>query len=264
MRREKPVRLFVLVKDECRNLARCLSCWEGEGFDVTVLDSGSTDGSLEIARSNPGVTTVQWTYVNHAVAYNEILTRLASPGEWVVIVDADMLPTCGLKDEIEAAIGSAMGEVWSVPIQMWWAGHELRHGSLYPPKAVLFRAGRRLFEPSGHGERLVAGVQVEALRSAIIHDDRKPFSQTLMTQVRYGDSLAESVIGGGAGLRDRLRYWSPLFLLLTPGWSLFVKIGVLSGKVGWIYALDRLIAEAILHRQCMVRELERKPMESSG
>ncbi len=258
MSEEERMRLFVLVKDEKQNLPRCLSGWTGEGFDVTVLDSGSRDGSLDIARGYPRVATVEWIYVNHAVAYNEILTRLASPGEWVVIVDADMLPTTGLKREIVAAVASSVAEVWSAPIKMWWAGHELRYGSLCPPKAILFRAGRCLFERSGHGERLVAGAEVGELKCGVIHDDRKPYSQTLMSQARYGDSLAANVVGGGAGLKDRVRYRLPLFIVLTPVWSLFARAGVLSGKVGWIYALDRLIAEAILHRQCMARELEGK------
>ena len=48
--------------------------------------------------------------------------------------------------------------------------------------------------------------------------------------------------------RDRIRQKTPLGIILTPFISYFLKLGFLDGKSGLIYALDRLIAEAIIYR----------------
>lgn len=247
--------IYVLAKNESANIDHCLEQWSRLGVPIVVLDSGSTDGTIERASSFPGVIVESFAYTNHCAAYNAITCRHTRT-DAVAIVDADMRP----RSDFRAAVDSALGDyprvdVVLAPVSMFWAGHALPHGSLYPPKAVVFRGGQSYFEPAGHGERLLGGVKTETISSTVSHDDRRDYGAELQKQWRYALTTIDRVRQGRSSWEDRVRIRWPLFILITPGVSFLLKLGVLSGRVGRLYALDRMIAEAIIYRAGLVDRL---------
>jgi hypothetical protein len=145
----------------------------------------------------------------------------------------------------------ARAEAVLAPVRMCWNGRRLRFASLYPSKPVAFRGGMAYFEPVGHGERLVKGTLTARTKATLVHDDRKPFSAYLDSQERYARALVERSAKGAVSWRDRLRLWSPLLVVATPVVSYLFKGGILDGRAGMGYALDRVIAEAIMYRQAI-------------
>ena len=247
-----PPGAFILAKNEERNLARCLESLSRHGIPTIVLDSGSTDRTREIATSYRNVTVEPFRYTNHLAAYNEITTTRIPAGGFGLILDADMVITDALVPEIARAVTSGDAEVGIAPVRMYWLGKPLTFGSLYPPKPILFRGGRSFFEPAGHGEQLAPGLRTVVFPSPILHDDRKGFGAYIASQVRYSREFAARAKGGELTWRDRIRVRTPAMAVAAPLVSLLLRGGIFAGRVGFVYALDRLLAELILFRAAVV------------
>lgn len=241
-------RAYVLAKNEVRNIGRSLDALRiADVSELIVLDSGSTDGTIELACSN-GARVIQFDYVNHCTAYNKI-TSEAGNEEIFMILDADVVVSAELVSEINILFRQKPNlEVVAAPVQMYWEGEPLDHCSLYPPKPIAFRGGKEYFEPVGHGERLKDTVVTEQTTIKMIHDDRKDFAQVMQNQVRYARELSRRAQRDELSGRDRIRVRWPFFIFITPFYSYFFKLGFLDGRAGLIYAIDRLIAEALAFR----------------
>jgi hypothetical protein len=241
------VRAFVIAKNEAANIATSVGSLVAARIPTIVLDSQSADATRELA-ARAGAVVEDYRYATHAEAYNWI-TRERTPSDGIVLVlDADMAVSAEMIAEATQLIRNGAQAV-RVPVKMCWNGRALRFGSLYPPKAVAFRGGRAHFEPIGHGERLLPGTRTANARAGIVHDDRKPFAAYLNAQERYARNLIRRAASGAVSWRDHVRLRSPLFVLATPLFSYFLRGGILDGRAGLGYALDRLIAEAIMYRE---------------
>lgn len=237
---------YILAKNEEPNIGKCLRSLQPCGIPVVLLDSGSTDRTIEIARQFPFCEVRDYRYIDHATAYNGITTN--AQADSVLILDADMEVSCELWSEV---LGLASHQDWQVvcaPIRMHVDGWPLYFGSLYPPKAFLFRVGEEYFVPRGHGESLRSGLGIVKTRSRLIHNDLKPYEEYLRTQVRYGNNLARRCARGELSFKDRLRATSPIMAFVYPFVSLVIYGGLLCGRRGIIYALDRAIAVLVQWR----------------
>lgn len=246
-------RAYVLAKDEEANIGRCVAALVGLGLPCTVLDSGSSDRTPELARA-AGADVTPFRYEGHCSAYNELTAR-HGPDEALLVLDADMVVGSPLLEEVVRGL-EAGAEVVRAPIEMYWEGQPLRHASLCPPKPIAFRGGSAYFEPCGHGEQLRPGLRVHATTAVLLHDDRKPFERMLLNQVRY----ARDLVGrpGSRTWRDWVRLRAPAMVVAVPLYTWLVRGGFRDGRAGLTYALDRLIAEAIFYRTSVASRL-RKP-----
>lgn len=255
------VGVFILAKDESANIDRSLTAMECGNWDVHVLDSGSTDGTQARAAAHQGVRVIPYAYVDHCQAYNDIADELGNQYGVVVMLDADMVVTAALRAEVDALIYNANVE-WDAlraPVEMRIEGRRLKAGSLYPPKVFALRTGARRFVNAGHAEKLMDDVRVMETRHPLIHDDRKDYVSFLQSQGRYASKLVDRYERGEVSWRDRLRVRTPLLIGIVPAVSYFLKGGIMNGRAGALYALDRLIAEAIMYRQSLARRMAVRP-----
>lgn len=243
----------VLCKDEIANIQQCLEALGHLGLDPLILDSGSRDGTVAFAKRN-GARVIPYDYKDHCSAYNEITSKEPSD-VGCVILDADMRvsPTLWREARRSLELGA---DVVRAPVRLFWAGRPLRFSSMYPPKPFVFRGGESYFRPLGHGEALVDGVEVVDVEPKLVHDDRKPFSCRLATQEKYARQLASRIRSGEGRLRDLLRLYTPISTFLIMPYILLGKFGLLDGKVGVLYALERLLAEALIWREGLCRIIE--------
>jgi glycosyltransferase involved in cell wall biosynthesis len=247
---------MVITYNEEANIARTLArlAWARR---ILVIDSGSTDATLEIVRSFRQADIIHRPFDNFASQCNFGLDQIASP--WVLSLDADY----ELSAEFVAEMGSlrpsdstgGYGSHFVYRIH----GYPLR-GSLYPQRIVLYRKQGAFYRNEGHGHRVAVIGEVLPLASAIYHDDRKPLARWLASQQLYALREAEHLLSVNRSTlkradRIRLALWPAPFLALV--YALFVKGCVLDGWPGWFYALQRLLAEtmtalAILNRRLKV------------
>jgi glycosyltransferase involved in cell wall biosynthesis len=105
---------------------------------TVVVDSGSTDGTVEILRGYPQVRVIEHPFIDFASQYDYRLTQVASPWVCVLSLDADYELSGELVRELtslappDSAVGSRARFVYSI------YGRLLR-GSLYPARTVLYR-----------------------------------------------------------------------------------------------------------------------------
>lgn len=251
--------VFILAKNEEANISRSLSALASTGWPVHVLDSGSTDNTESKTAEYPFAKFQVYQYTNHCNAYNEITTIFGLNYSFVIILDADMIISSALIGEIKE-LTTASDTSWSVleaEIEMCVDGIPLKYASLCPPKPFLFVPGHICFVSTGHGEKITDDFKVARTGSKLRHDDRKPYSSYLQSQYRYSNNLVERYLRGEITTRDSLRVKWPLLIFAVPFVSYVIKMGFLDGRAGLIYALDRLIAEAVMYRQAVAGRLRK-------
>jgi glycosyltransferase involved in cell wall biosynthesis len=250
--------VYILAKNEQANIERCLKACAALGLPTIVLDSGSTDRTPQICDEFPLAKVRSFSYRNHCESYNAILQE-HDTDEFVAILDADMQIGEPLACEIQRLL-ARHNEIDAIvaPVEMYWDEQPLKRSSLYPPKPIVFRGGRSLFEPAGHGEHLVPDARIVQTSAKLIHDDRKPLEAVLANQWRYAKDTVRRSRSGKVTRKDRIRMKSPLMLFVTPLYALIIKRGLFDGRQGIIYAIDRLIAEALTYRASLSTAVRRE------
>jgi hypothetical protein len=97
--------------------------------------------------------------------------------------------------------------------------------------------------------RAVVSGTTGSLSTRILHDDRKPFQRWIASQLRYAEQ--ESIFLATTSwrslrLQDKLRRLIVVTPWLVPLYCLFVRRGLLDGRAGLYYAMQRGIAEWML------------------
>lgn len=248
--------VFILAKNEQLNIGRCLESLKISRWDVVVLDSGSSDDTELIVSKYQFAKLKKYQYIDHCTAYNDITENFALQYKFAIILDADMIVTTALQHEISKIANSGASiDVMDSDVFMYADGLPLKYGSLYPPKPFVFATGKSYFVKSGHGEKLKPGFIVLRTKEKLHHDDRKSYSSYLQSQLRYAKNLALRAEEKQISFKDRIRTKTPFLIFIVPFVSYFLKRGFMSGRSGGLYALDRLIAEAIMYRQSLSRKI---------
>jgi glycosyltransferase involved in cell wall biosynthesis len=237
----------ILTADEEANIGRTLERlrWARQ---VVVVDSGSSDRTVELAKRFPNVRVVERPFDDHASQWT-FATGLAT-SEWVLTLDADYVVGDAFVAEL-AALDAEGIDAFEAPFVYAVRGHPLR-ASLYPPRAVLLRRGTYEFYLDGHTQRTRLHGRVARLRESLVHDDRKPFARFVMRQQRYMRQEAAKIRSGTplglSGSIRRLRIVAPFAVVLQ---TLFLKGLILDGWPGIVYTWERFLAECILSWELM-------------
>lgn len=236
----------ILTRDEEPNIARTLGQLEWAA-EVIVLDSMSSDQTVEIARSFPNATVVQRPFTTLAEQWTAAIAMAATP--WVLTLDADYFLPRAFVEELSQLRDEPAVAGWSARFRYSVNGRVLR-ATLYTPRTVLLRREATTFYMDGHTQRVrVDGGEVRMLAEAIVHDDRKSFARFIQRQRRYMRDEAAKIRAtpfgrlSAAGRLRKLIVLAPAAVLLH---TLFLKRLVLDGSAGFRYALERFVAECIL------------------
>lgn len=250
---------LVLTFNEAPNIARTLGklSWLPQ---VIVVDSFSSDSTAEIAASFPNVRVCQRAFTTHAEQWNYGLEQTGIESEWVLALDADFVLTEELVREIQSLEAAPPTAGFAASFKYCIDGRPLR-GAAYPPVTVLYRRAGARYEQDGHTQRVRLDGSVQSLSAPILHDDRKSLTHWLGAQARYMELEAAKLSGPAAqplGLADRLRRW---IVFAPPAMFVYcyiVRGGILDGRAGLFYALQRAASELILSMYLVRRILDRR------
>jgi glycosyltransferase involved in cell wall biosynthesis len=218
----EPLSVLVPTKNEIANVRACLDSvrWADE---VVVVDSGSTDGTVEAARAVAD-RVLEHEYVNSAAQKNWALPQLAH--RWALIVDADERVTPALRAEIEAVLedGARLDGYW-IRRANHFLGKPIRSAGWQRDKVLrLFDRTQGAYEPLHvHAEVSISGgsSRVGALREPLLHDTYRDLDQYFEKFQRYTRWSAED-------LRERGVRASAARLLLRPPLR-FLRMWLLEG-----------------------------------
>lgn len=238
---------LILTYNEAPNIGRTLERlrWARE---IVVVDSFSTDDTVEIASSFANVRIIQRTFDSHRNQWEFGLRETGIKTPWVLALDADYVVTSEAAAELRTLQPNEATGGYRAKFTYCINGKKL-HSGIYPPTTVLYRREAAAYTQDGHTQRVVIAGHVEELRSPLLHDDRKPLSRWLSSQVRYAELEREKLLTTSRedlNLKDRLR----LCLVVAPPaalcYCLIVRGGAFDGWPGFYYAFQRALAELVL------------------
>jgi glycosyltransferase involved in cell wall biosynthesis len=241
------VEVLILTWNEEANLVRTLDAIRAFP-KVVILDSGSTDKTREIAARYSNVRVCSRAFDRHADQWNFGLNACDITAPWVLALDADYVLTASLVQEIAALAPAAPVHGYWAKFRYCVAGKPLS-ASLYPPVVILYRRDGARYVQDGHTQRIVVNGELRELQGEILHDDRKPFSAWLASQDRYARlecRMLRSTRWASLRWQDRLRRMILITPWLVPLYCLTIGRGLLDGRRGLFYAMQRGIAEAML------------------
>ncbi|MEA5596117.1 glycosyltransferase family 2 protein [Rivularia sp. UHCC 0363] len=248
---------LILTYNEAPNIERTLQhlTW---AKTIVIIDSHSTDETLEIIKSYPQVQVLQRKFDTHTRQWNYGLEQVKS--EWVLSLDADYIVTNELISEIKTLQTDREISGYFTRFKYCVYGKPLR-GSILPPRQVLFQKKKSIYIDDGHTQLLQINGKSAMLSSYIHHDDRKSLSSWLWAQDRYMISevkkLTQTPINQ-LSLGDKIRKQKIIAPFVIIFYILIFKGGIIDGWHGWYYAFERAFAELLLSIRLIEQELSEK------
>jgi glycosyltransferase involved in cell wall biosynthesis len=235
----------ILTFNEAPNIERTLShlTWAKQ---IIVVDSYSTDETLDILTPYPQVQVFQRRFDTHANQWNYGLQQAQT--EWILSLDADYELTDTFVQELSTLSPQPVTDSYAARFQYCVFGQPLRD-TILPPRTVLFRKDKAIYIDDGHTQLLQVNGSTERLSGYIRHDDRKPLSRWLWAQDRYASLEAQKLRStplDQLGRNDRIRRYKVIAPLLVLFYCLILRRGILDGQAGWYYAFQRMLAETLL------------------
>jgi len=248
----------LITHNESRHIAACLKS-VAFADEWVVVDSGSTDGTREIAETMGArvVKTEDWP--GFGVQKNRALDL--ARGRWVLSIDADERVSEALAARIQAAIKSEQAaDGYELSRLSRFCGQWMRHGDWYPDRVLrLFRRERGRFTDDLVHERLRVQGRVERLAGDLLHDTMPSLADAIDKMNRYSTGRARDKVkaGGGGGLGAALGHGLWAFLRCY-----LLKRGFLDGRLGLVLAIYQ--AEGTYYRYLkmgLLNQEARNPIE---
>ena len=245
----------IITRNEEAVIGRCVESvmWADE---VIVLDSGSTDRTIEICRSLGATVhaTEDWPgfgpQKNRALAY--------ASGDWVLSIDSDEWVTPALKSEIERELGKTQpADAYAMPRRSSFCGRLMKHSGWWPDHVLrLFRREAGRFSNDRAHERVIVEGRTAKLHEPLMHEAIRSIEQMLGKMDAYSSASALSRF-------ERGRRASLGGAIVHGLWSFFrtyvLKLGFLDGREGFILAVAN--AEGSYYRYVKLMLLARATRE---
>lgn len=247
--------VIILTFNEEVNLPACLMSLKKLNPNIFVVDSNSTDRTIEIAKQC-GAEVMSHSFQNHAEQFNWAIDNLRINTPWCMRLDADERLTDSLIDELKTRL-PATGEMTSgflIKRRVYFLGRWIKHGGYYPVWLLrIWRTGKGRCENRNMDEHILISQGIcEKLDNDFMDENQKGLTfwtekhnhyatrevQDLLTPVT--DRLG-SQPHGQAGIRrlqkNRFYAKTPLFIRAFLYWAYryILLLGFLDGRPGLIF-----------------------------
>lgn len=212
--------------------------------EIIVLDSGSTDGTIELCRAKGARVEVSTDWQGFGVQKNRVLAL--AKGEWVLSVDADEVLTPLLAKEIQATIQKQDNYVaWLIPRASSYCGHVMRHGGWWPDYVLrLFkRDGARFSDDMVHERLIPSQGQIGRLSHPFQHTTYESLEEVLQKVNRYSSEGAAQAFKSGKRAHFHEAVWHGFWAFFR---TYFLRLAFLDGAHGLMLAVSN--AEATYYR----------------
>ena len=219
--------IAIITKNEQERLPDCLRSVSFAG-DIVVVDSGSTDNTLEIAKDF-GCRVYREEWKGYGPQKNSALDKCKN--EWVLLLDADERLTDSTREIITKALVQPSADAYMLKRKNYLHGRWMRHSGYWPDLQVrLINRLRGSFHGTIH-ERWVTDGRVQALDACIEHCAFSNYSDMLKTLNEYSTIIAKELYASG----KRANSLSPML----HGVGMFLKIYLL--EMGFLDGMDGLV-----------------------
>jgi len=226
------ISVIIITKNAGATLRRCLEsvAWADE---IVVIDSGSSDDTLDICRELGAKISVTTDWPGFGPQKNRALD--AASGDWLFNIDADEWVTPELAEEIRTVVTSGSASAFALPRRSSFCGRYMKHSGWWPDYVVrLFRRGDARFSDDQAHERLIVNGATHKLKNPLMHEAISDLDQMVAKMNLYSTASAR-------GLHARGRRASIGTALLHGCWAFFrtyvLRAGFLDGREGLMLAI---------------------------
>jgi glycosyltransferase involved in cell wall biosynthesis len=230
--------VVIITHNEEANIGRTLASLQplvadGKG-EIIVVDSGSTDRTVEIAKSYGAKVFIE-EWKGYAAQKNSAIDKAAN--NWVLSLDADEEVSSMLAEDIIALLKTpSKPSGFFIPRKNMFLGRWIRHGGFWPdPKLRLFDKSSGRFEDRAVHETVKFRALTGKMVSPLIHHSYPTLADYIDHMNRYSSLGAEMAVAKGA------RGFSLFNIIVRPLatfiYNYFFRLGFLDGREGLLLHL---------------------------
>ncbi len=254
------ISVLILTYNEELHIERCIKSLQAFTQDIFIVDSFSTDKTLEIAESL-GVRVYQNKWINYAIQYQWGLDNCPIRTEWVMRMDADEYVLPELANEINTKIGTTENDVSGIYVKrrVYFMNRWVKYGSYYPIWLLrIWRHKKGCIEERWMDEhiKLRSGKTIQFEHDLVDdnknnltwwtdkHNNYATREAVDILNIIYGFKRYDEVEPKLFGTQEQQKRWLkiryaklPLFIrpILYFSWRYFFKLGFLDGKSGLVW-----------------------------
>lgn len=230
-----PLSIVILTKNEEQNIVRCLQSVKELSDDILVIDSGSIDATIQLAKSNNAkVINTQWLGYSATKNFGNQLAK----NKWILSLDADEELNESMRTHIRKIFSSTISEstAFSLQRKMVYAGKVLHHGSVSNEfRTRLFnKENARWNQTLVHEDiEFLCEVELRTLEGFVWHHSFSSKEDHLARLEKYAQLSATQMHHQGKRATFVKRFLSPSFGFVK---NFIFKLGFLDGSAGLQFA----------------------------
>jgi acetyltransferase-like isoleucine patch superfamily enzyme/glycosyltransferase involved in cell wall biosynthesis len=288
--------VMIITHNEAINLPHCLQALQGWTNKVFVIDSGSMDGTPDLARSF-GADVVHHDWPGYAEQKNWGMENMAFESPWLLIVDADEVITPKLRNMLVELADKPVDEVpengFFINRLTYFLDRPIRHCGYYPSWNMrFFKRNKGRYENRLVHEHIIIDDPIGKIKEPMLHEDRRGLEHYFAKHNRYSTLEARQLFieitqpetqdkSANVTAETRRRRWLKRnvtqFVPLPSLWRFLymyvIKLGVLDGAAGFefcrfIATYDSMVAlklrETLRQRKRADRLAKEMPAEASS
>ncbi|MBI4823605.1 MAG: glycosyltransferase family 2 protein [Nitrospirae bacterium] len=246
---KSPLSVAIITKNEEEMLPDCLNS-VSFADDVVVVDSGSTDNTVEIAQDFGARTFIE-EWKGYGPQKNSAVSKCKH--DWVLIIDADERIPSETKEVILKILTNPFSDAYSFPRKNFFHGKWIKHCDWWPDETVrLVRKNLGRFKNITH-EKWVTEGKVAKLNTPIEHYSFRRYSDMLRVLENRTTAMAEELFKEGKRVNPLTPFIDGIFMFLK---IYILKLGFLDGFDGFVIALSRAVG--VFFKYAKLLELQRK------
>jgi len=234
VKRQQSLSVIIIAQDEADRIEPCLQSVANWADEIIVLDSGSSDNTVEVARRyTEQVFETDWP--GYGPQKQRVLEKANC--EWVLSIDADERVSPELRADIDAALTENPECVgYRTPWAVMVYGHRMDFGrSARAPMRLFKREGSRFTDAQVHEHVVLAPGRKGILEGRLYHYTHRNYGHALQKSAKYAwlggqKRYAAGKWGGGLPVAALRSLWN--FILIY-----FLRLGFLDGPVGFVVAV---------------------------
>lgn len=247
---------IILTKNENENIVQCLESIKGLAKRIVVVDSGSTDNTIELAKRH-GAEVFYNKFDYYAQQFNWGIDNTNITTNWILRLDADERFTPQLCKEAEQAMDKhSEDDVNGITMEAWlfFLGKKLKHGASKKRKLMIFKRGfGRIENRKRDAHTVISSGKSIFTKEKFIHYDFKDINNFISKYNYYATREKEDFFDYKSGKIETIKtdkkiqstrkkkfniyYKFPLFLRARFWffYNYYIRLGFLDGREGYIF-----------------------------